>query len=155
MVLIKKIMNNLYYNKTSTLLEDQYFREKLEQLQTPFTVYQFSKIYTGTFTFMLADKTWPYDPKRNPLHNFPVHHQIEVNLISWRLAISEIELTNNDTENVMINDGHITIHMPQKWNLSKSVKCTFRETRANRILVKQCIVFIANCVAECNQEYPI
>ena len=34
----------------------------------------------------------------------------------------------------------ITIHMPQKWSLSSSVKCIFRKTRANRILVKQCIV---------------
>ena len=48
-----------------------------------------------------------------------------------------------------------TMDMPQKWNLSSSVKCIFRETRANRILVKQCIVFIADCDAECNQKMRI
>ena len=52
-----KILNNLQYNKTFTLLEDQYFQERLEQYQTPFTVYQLNKMYTGTFTFMPADKT--------------------------------------------------------------------------------------------------
>ena len=34
-----KILNTLHYNKTFTLLEDHYFQERLEQYQTPFTVY--------------------------------------------------------------------------------------------------------------------
>ena len=55
---------------------------------------------------MPADKNWIYDPLRNPHHNCPSHHQFEVNLVSWRLAISEIELTYVDTQNVMIIDGH-------------------------------------------------
>ena len=51
-----KILNNLQYNKTLTLLEDHYFQERLEQFRTPFTVYQLNKMYTGTFTFLPADK---------------------------------------------------------------------------------------------------
>ena len=74
-----KILNNLQYNKTFTLLEDYYFQERLEQYQTLFTVYQLNKMYTGTFTFMPADKNWIYDPTRNPYHNCPAHHQFEVN----------------------------------------------------------------------------
>ena len=53
-----KILNNLNYNKTFTLLEDHCFQEQLERFQTPFTVYQLNKMYTGTFTFMPADKPW-------------------------------------------------------------------------------------------------
>ena len=52
----KKMLNNLQYNKTFTLLEDHHFQERLEQFQTPFTVYQLNKTYTGTFTFMPAEK---------------------------------------------------------------------------------------------------
>ena len=63
-------------------------------------------MYTGMFTFMPADKTWIYDPLRNPYQNCPAHHQFEVNLVKWRLAISEIELTYDDTQNVMIIDSH-------------------------------------------------
>ena len=63
-------------------------------------------MYTGTFTFMPADKNRIYDPNKNPYHNCPAHYQFEVNLVSWRLEISEIELSYNDTENVMIIDGH-------------------------------------------------
>ena len=99
-------MNNLQYNKTFTLLEDHYFQEQLEQYQTPFTVYQLNKMYTGTFIFMPADKNWIYDPTQNPHHNCPAHHQFEVNLVSWRLEISEVELTYDDTANDMIIDGH-------------------------------------------------
>ena len=33
-------------------------------------------------------------------------HQFEVNLVIWRLEVSEIELTYDDIENVMIIDGH-------------------------------------------------
>ena len=53
-----KILNNLQYNKTFTLLEDHYFQERLEQYQTPFTVYHLNKmyLYACTFTFMPADK---------------------------------------------------------------------------------------------------
>ena len=51
-----KISNNLHYNKTFTLLEDHYFQERLEHYQTPFTVYQLNKMYTGTFTFFPAEK---------------------------------------------------------------------------------------------------
>ena len=101
-----KILNILHYNKTFTLLEDHYFQERLEQYQTPFTVYQLNKMYTGTFTFMPADKNWIYDPTQNPYHNCPAHHQFQVNLVSWRLEISEVELTYDDTANVMILDGH-------------------------------------------------
>ena len=53
-----KILNNLHDNKTFTLLEDHYFQERLEQYQTPFTVYQLNKMYTGTLTIMPADKNW-------------------------------------------------------------------------------------------------
>ena len=101
-----KILNNFSYNKTFKLLEDHYFQERLEQYQTPFTVHQLNKLYTGTFTFMPADKNWIYDPSRNSYHNCPTHHQFEVNSVSWRLEVSEIELTYDDTENVMIIDGH-------------------------------------------------
>ena len=101
-----KILNIFSYNKTFKLLEDHYIQEKLEQYQTPFTVHQLNKMYTGTFTFMPADKTWIYDTSRNPYHNCPAHHQFEVNLVSWRLEVSEIELTYDDTENVMIIDGY-------------------------------------------------
>ena len=78
-----KILNNLRYNKTFTLLEDHYFQERLEQYQTPFTVYQLNKMYRGTFTFMPADKNWIYDPTQNPYHNCPAHHQFKINLVSW------------------------------------------------------------------------
>ena len=46
-------------------------------------------MYTGTFTFMPVDKTWSYDPLEHPYHKCPAHHQFEVNLLSWRLEISE------------------------------------------------------------------
>ena len=101
-----KILNNLHYNKTFTLLEDHYFQERLEQYQTLFTVYQLNKMYAGTFTFMPANKTRIYDPTQNPYHNCPSHHQFEVNLVSWRLEISEVELTYDDTSNDMIIYGH-------------------------------------------------
>ena len=99
------MLNDLHFNKTFTPLEDHYFEERLEQFQTPFTVYQSNKMYTGTFTFMLADKDWIYDPSKNPYHNCTDHHQFETNLICWRLEVSEIELTYDDTENVAIIDG--------------------------------------------------
>ena len=60
------ISNNFTYNKIFTLLEDHSFQEQLERFQTPFTIYQFNKMYTGTFTYMPADKTWKYDPLCNP-----------------------------------------------------------------------------------------
>ena len=101
-----KIINNLHYNKTFTLLEDCYFQERLEQYQTPFTINQLNKMYTGTLTFMPADKNSTYEPTRNPYHNCPAHHQFEVNLVSWRLEISEVELTFDETANIMIIDGH-------------------------------------------------
>ena len=63
-------------------------------------------MYTGTFTFMPADKNWIDDPTQNPYQNCPAHHQFEVNLVSWRLEFSEIELTYDDTANVMFIDGH-------------------------------------------------
>ena len=94
------------FNKTFTLSENHNFQEQLERFQTPFKVYQINKLYTGTFTYMPADKNWIYDPLRNPHHNCSAHHQFEVNLVSWRLAISEIELTYDDTQNVVILDGH-------------------------------------------------
>ena len=52
---------------------------------------------------MPADKNWIYDPTRNPYHNCPNHYQFEGNLVSWRLENSEVELTYDETENVMIS----------------------------------------------------
>ena len=99
------ILNNLNYNKTFTLLKDHHFQEQLERVQTPFTVHNMNTRYTGTFTLMLADKTWLFDPLRNPLHNCPAHHQFEVNHVRWRLQNHDIDLTYDDTENFMIVDG--------------------------------------------------
>ena len=61
-------------------------------------------MYTGTFTFMPADKDWIYDPYKHPYHNCPPHHQCEVNLVNWRLEVSELDLDN--TENLMIIYEH-------------------------------------------------
>ena len=58
-------------------------------------------------------------------------------------------------QNSFRSKSDITIHMPQKWNLSSSVKCIFRKTRANRILVKQYNVFIVNFDTPCNQKMRI
>ena len=55
---------------------------------------------------MPADKTSIYDPKTNPLHNCPAHTQFELNLLSWRLSVSEVELNYDDTENLTVLDGH-------------------------------------------------
>ena len=77
-----EILNNFNYNRTFTLLEDHYFQEKLKQYQTHFTVYNFNTLYTGTFTYMPADKICIYDPKNNLFHNCPAHNQFEVNLLS-------------------------------------------------------------------------
>ena len=79
----KKKLNNLHYKKTFTLLEDHCQENLLpEQYQTPFTVYRLNRMYTGTFTLTPADKNWIYGPSRNPYHNYPAHHQFEVNLVS-------------------------------------------------------------------------
>ena len=55
---------------------------------------------------MPADKNCIYDPLRNPHHDCPAHHQFGFNLVSWRLAMSEIEITYDDSQNVKIIDGH-------------------------------------------------
>ena len=38
-----KILNDLQYKNTFTLLEGHYFQERLEKFQTTFTVYQLNK----------------------------------------------------------------------------------------------------------------
>ena len=93
-----KTLNNLQSNKTFTFLVYHYFQEQLERLQTLFTTYQFTKIHAGTFTFMPATKNWISDPLRNPLQNCPAHHQFEVNLVCWRLAVSKIGRFYIDTK---------------------------------------------------------
>ena len=55
---------------------------------------------------MTADKIWIFDPKNNPFHNCPAHNQSGVNLLSGRLSVSEVELTFDDTENLMGIDRH-------------------------------------------------
>ena len=62
-------------------------------------------MYTGSFTFIPPGNDWIYDPSKNSYQTFAAH-QSEVNLVSWRLEVSEIELTSDDTRNVMIIDGH-------------------------------------------------
>ena len=51
-----KILNKFIHNKTLTLLEDHFYQEQLEQLQTPFILYKFNKLHTSTFVFMPAAK---------------------------------------------------------------------------------------------------
>ena len=63
-------------------------------------------MYTGTFTFMPPDKIWIDNPMKNSYDNCPDHHHFEVNLVSWRLETSELELTYDDTEIAMIIEGH-------------------------------------------------
>ena len=84
-----KILNILHYNKTFTLLEDHYFQERLEHFQTPFTVHKLNKMYTGTFTFMPADKDRIYDLNQKPLSQLPELLKSEV-VVSLRCFITDI-----------------------------------------------------------------
>ena len=68
-------------------------------------MYIFNTMYTGTFTIMPADEFWIYDPTNNPLQNCPAHNQFEVNLLSWRVSVSEVEFTYDDTETLMAING--------------------------------------------------
>ena len=63
-------------------------------------------MYTGTFTYMPEDKTLIYEQKTNHFHNCPAHNQFEVNLLSWRFSVSKVEPTYDDTENLIVIDGH-------------------------------------------------
>ena len=63
-------------------------------------------MYNGTFPYIPANKCWIYDAKTNPLHDCTAHNQFEVNLLRWRLSVSEVELTYDDTENLMVKYGH-------------------------------------------------
>ena len=54
---------------------------------------------------MPADEEKFYDLLKNSLHNCPAHHQFEVTLLTWRLSVSEKELTYDGTE-IVITDGH-------------------------------------------------
>ena len=89
-----------------TLSEDHYSQGNSEQFQIVLIVHQFNKMYTGTFTFMSADKEWLYDSLTNLYHNCSVHHQFELNLVSWRRLVSEKAFIYDDTENVMNIEGH-------------------------------------------------
>ena len=48
---------------------------------------------------MPADEDWIPDPTRNALHNCPAHYRSAF-LLSWRLTVSELELSHDDTANV-------------------------------------------------------
>ena len=63
-------------------------------------------MYTGTFTFIPVDKKWINDPLKISYHNCRAHHQFEVNLLCWRIDISETELTYDNTENAMNIEKH-------------------------------------------------
>ena len=63
-------------------------------------------MHTGTLTYMPVDKDWICDPLQNLLRNCPAHHQFGVNLLSWRLSVSEVELTYYDTESIMVIDDN-------------------------------------------------
>ena len=101
-----KILNNLQYNKTFTLLEDHYFQERLEQYQTPFTVYQLNKMYTGTFTFMPADENWMYDPTKKTL------------IITVLLSTSLSNLLDNNTSDYAPSQDTSSLFVPKhRYNL--------------------------------------
>ena len=63
-------------------------------------------MYTGTFFYKPADRERIHDTSKKPSHICPDHHQIELNLISWRLSVSEVALSYGDTEKVMILEKH-------------------------------------------------
>ena len=84
----------------------------------------------------------------------PIHYRDKLNAL-----LEELEKQNIKNKSVFSTRQtslwYITIHMPQKWSLSSSVMCIIRKTRTNRILVKQCNMFIMNCDAQCNQKLRI
>ena len=98
---------NFDFSKTDSLLEDHYLQEKLKQYQILFIVYQNIEYYTSTFIVLPANKEWLSDSLNTPPQNCPSNHQFADNLIRWRLSIFELELTNDDTENVVSIDGQI------------------------------------------------
>ena len=103
------------------------------------------------------NKTWNIQHRNKAVlekHASIVDNQANVSVNAPR----EIKLANLL---VQMNQLHQMIklvslrYMPQKWNLSSSVKCIFGEKSTTRILLKQWIVSNADCDAQCNQKFWI
>ena len=128
---------NGIHTLTLSTLHINVFLKKLILLGTPPSFTKHSSISTSHHVFLrLLHST----TSRKKLHKqYP-------SVLTYLLLHSKFFLLCSTTLmtffNILLLSSLITIRYGQEWNLSSSVKCIFRKTRANRILVKQCIVFI-------------
>ena len=98
---------NIYdYPTILTFFDDVSFQRRLEQRQPPFTVKNKIHLQSGIITYDVNDKNWIQNASNNYYSSCKSKGQQQLLLKSWKLTISEIEITYDDKENKMIYDGH-------------------------------------------------
>ena len=103
----RKELNNYKIQCSFSFFDDSDYQNKIEQVQQPFRVKQLNAWHTGTFVYDEHYQDWIVNFTQNYYLRCRSDREHLITRKSWKLRITNAEITYDDRNNQMIHDGYI------------------------------------------------
>ena len=100
-------LNNYNIQNSISFFDDRDYQNKIEQIQQPFRVEKLNAWQIGTFVYDEHYQDWIVNFTQIYYSRCRSHREHLITRKSWKLRITNAEITYDDRNNQMIHDGYI------------------------------------------------
>ena len=100
-------LNNYNIQRSFSFFDDRDYQNKIEQVQLPFSVEKLNAWHIGTFVYYEHYQDWMFNFTQNHYSRCRSGREHLTTRKSWKLRITDAEITYDNRNNQMINDGFI------------------------------------------------
>ena len=100
-------LNNYNIQSSFSFFDDNDYRNKIERVQQPFRVNKLNAWHIGTFVYDEHYQDWIVNVTQNYCSRCRSDREHLITRRSWKLRITNAEITYDDKNNQMIHDGYI------------------------------------------------
>ena len=100
-------LNNYNIQNSFSFFDDSDYQNKIEQVQQPFRVKRLNAWHIGAFVYDEHYPDWMVNFTQNTYSRGRSDRELLITRKSWKLRITKAEITCDDKNNQMINDGYM------------------------------------------------
>ena len=100
-------LNNYNIQSSFSFFDDSDYQNKIEQVQQPFRVEKLNAWHIGTFVYDEHYQNWIVNYTQNHYLRCRSDREHLITRKSWKLRITNAEITYDDRNNQKIHDGYI------------------------------------------------
>ena len=102
-------LNNYNIQSSVSFCDDSDYQNKIERVQQPFRVNKLNAWHIGTFLYDEHYQDWIVNFTQNYYSRYRSDEEQLLTRQSWKLRITNAEITYDDKNNQMIHDGYLLL----------------------------------------------